>query len=62
MIAVQHLRPAYEGNNGWIDGRIGIAYDLIAEVLADLGQPTTNNSLLAAIEEADMDLAKGRAS
>lgn len=52
-------RTDYEGPNGWADGRLGLAYDLVAEFLRDRGESAVKNPLLDAIEQADIDLKEG---
>lgn len=47
------LRQEYEGVGGWKDGRLGQAYDLIAEVLADRGETHFRHPLCAEIEKLD---------
>jgi hypothetical protein len=45
-------RAIYEGG-GWKDGRLGQAYDLIAEVLDGRGQLSFRHPLLAEVENLD---------
>jgi hypothetical protein len=50
-----HARSSYEGTGGWKDGRLGQAYDLIAEVLDERGELRFNNPLLSQVEQLDED-------
>ena len=47
-------RRFYEGDaGGWTDGRLGQAYDLVAEVLKERGVEIWKHALLRAIELED---------
>jgi hypothetical protein len=48
---------SYEGAGGWTDGRLGQAYDLIAEVIAGRGGKPLRHPLLAEIEALDIGLS-----
>lgn len=52
MTAPIPTRSSYEAG-GWNDGRLGQAYDLIAEVLIDRGEKLLRDPLLAEIEAFD---------
>ena len=49
-------REIYE-RGGWTDGRLGMAYDLVAEALSAV-EDSNVKQILAAIEKADIDLTK----
>lgn len=46
-------RASYEGAGGWNDGRLGQAYDLIADIMIERGDRTHSHPLLKAIEQFD---------
>lgn len=48
----------YEGVNGWQDGRLGRAYDLIAAVVEGRGETIFKSPLLAQIEALDAEGAQ----
>ncbi|MGK2908782.1 MAG: hypothetical protein ACSLE1_03135 [Sphingobium sp.] len=53
MSATVPARHIYEGTGGWKDGRLGQAYDLIAEVIEERGEKSFQHPLLSKIEEFD---------
>lgn len=56
-------REAYEGANGWADGRLGQAYDLIHSMRSDYTDwPHLDfvlRHLLGGIEDADFEIGAG---
>ena len=52
-MSAPHARSSYEGSGGWNDGRLGQAYDLIAEILDERGELRFNHPLLSQVEQLD---------
>ena len=52
-------RQFYEGVGGWADGRLGQAYDLVSQVLKERGSQVHHHPLMAAIEQADINIKEG---
>lgn len=54
-------RESYEGVNGWADGRLGQAYDLIDAVMRDQHPEHDSRmmlrALLGSVEAADIEIA-----
>ena len=56
LTEISHGTPV---QSGWADDRLGQAYELIAEAIKAHGSQVYRHPLLAAVEQADIDIKEG---